>query len=47
MTDADLDTVTPICDACGEHLEAVHGEGGLSAQWWADKELQEHTDEYH
>ena len=42
-----VDEVRAICPSCREHLGDFVADGGMSAQWWADKALQEHSDEAH
>lgn len=35
------------CDLCNTNLATVYAEDGYSAEWWANKTLNEHEAEYH
>lgn len=35
------------CGVCREYIGSFFDSDGYSAQWWADKALQEHTADYH
>jgi hypothetical protein len=36
-----------VCPVCGKNLGRAYVSDGYPAEWWAEKTIQEHTDEYH